>query len=82
MQEMTRRDFLKGAAMAGGAVMLGGLHGLGRVQAAGADAKYRNTTRCLTACAIFICIWHRTLKSAARTNTLLRVMRRRPGTVR
>lgn len=24
MQEMTRRDFLKGAAMAGGAVMLGG----------------------------------------------------------
>ena len=27
MQEMTRRDFLKGAAMAGGAVMLGGLHG-------------------------------------------------------
>lgn len=39
MQEMTRRDFLKGAAMAGGAVMLGGLHGLGRVQAAGADAK-------------------------------------------
>ena len=32
MQEMTRRDFLKGAAMAGGAVMLGGLHGLGRVQ--------------------------------------------------
>lgn len=39
MQEMTRRDFLKGAAMAGGAVMLGGLHGLSRVQAAGADAK-------------------------------------------
>lgn len=38
MQKMTRRDFLKGAAMAGGAVMLGGLHGLGRVQAAGADA--------------------------------------------
>ena len=39
MQEMTRRDFLKGAAMAGGAVMLGGLHGLGRVQAAGSDGK-------------------------------------------
>ena len=39
MQEMTRRDFLKGAAMAGGAVMLGGLHGLGRVQAAAPEIK-------------------------------------------
>lgn len=80
MQEMTRRDFLKGAAMAGGAVMLGGLHGLGRLP--GQMPKCRNTTRCLTAYAIFICIWRRTLKSAARTNTLLRAMRRRPVTVR
>lgn len=82
MQEMTRRDFLKGAAMAGGAVMLGGLHGLGRVRLPGQMPKCRNTTRCLTAYAIFICIWRRTLKSAVRTNTLLHAMHRRLVTVR
>ena len=60
MREMTRRDFLKGAAMAGGAVMLGGLQGLAGCRLPGQLPKYRNTTRCSTAYVIFICIWRRT----------------------